>query len=179
MTKRGRKRALPPPLPPRGDAVGHREFLATFDFDCGELVPGHRFIARGISRCRIPGPDENERDDGQMTGIGFEYELVPGVPAHPGRELFAYLVSIRYEADVDLPWGPADGGAIAPFEGGSSTHGSLGDWPLPDDARLLTFTLFGVDPETRRSSYSNPAGRVIVDLVTKRAEWQPAPIDVD
>ena len=64
-----------------------------------------------------------------------------------------------------------DGGAIAPFEGGASTHGSRGDWPLPAAARRLTFTLFGI-PAGSRVPSEEPSGELVVDLGQRTAEWR-------
>jgi hypothetical protein len=64
---------------------------------------------------------------------------------------------------VELPRYPNDGGAIAPFEGGDATHGARGDWPLPPDATVLTFSLSAVNP-AGFADCSDPAGDLVVDL---------------
>ena len=142
--------------------------LVSFDIDCGFLVAGHRFIARGIS------------DDGllsEFTGdpypcISLEYELVPGVEsAEAAGNIFPFLVGIEYETDAPLPWVPSDGGAIAPFVGGQSTHGSRGSWPLPREARFLRFTLRGVDEQTGWPREA-PDGVLVVDLQGFNAVFQ-------
>jgi hypothetical protein len=76
------------------------------------------------------------------------------------------------EADVKLPWHPNDGGVIAPFEGGTATHGSRGDWPLPPDATVLTFSLAGVNADGF-ADHQNPAGDLVVDVVRGEAAWRP------
>lgn len=170
--------------------------FVTFDVDCGEVLPGHRFVARGLSGplvIALPEPllDEDDDDDDEWRsegdepseeyrtpeqvaldvaggpgypGFDLEYELVPGL--RDGQDFFDALVGIWYEADVLLPWDPDDNGVLARFEGGSSTHGSRGAWPLPPDARVLTFTLnppmaFGGDP----------FGELVVHLDTAQARW--------
>lgn len=45
--------------------------LVTFDIDCGELAPGHHFVARGLSGCETPHPDD------------LAVDLEP-LPEHPG-----------------------------------------------------------------------------------------------
>lgn len=63
------------PVPARGPELPEDRMLVSFDIDCGYLLAGHRFIARGIA------------DDGLITGeseepypgFSFEYELAPGV----------------------------------------------------------------------------------------------------
>jgi hypothetical protein len=99
---------------------------------------------------------------------------VPGVqPLTDPSMMFEYLVHVAYEADVVLPWHAADGGAIAPFEGGASTHGSLGDWPLPSGARNLRLQLSG--PHRRLPGgglqRSPVVGALEVDLVAGTASW--------
>jgi hypothetical protein len=64
-----------------------------------------------------------------------------------------------------------DGGALAPFKGGVSTHGSLGDRPLPAGARRLTFRLYAVGESGHRKD--EPAGAIDVDLVERTATWRP------
>ncbi|MGJ7440540.1 hypothetical protein [Aquipuribacter sp. MA13-6] len=189
-------------LPSRADVLQAAPLLCTFDVDCGEVLPGHRFIARGLSgpsELPLPWGDEDDEDgedgeDGEdeyrspeqialdMAGrsgypaFALEYELVPGIP--PSAEegsFFDHLVGITYDADVLLPWDGDDGGAIAPFEGGPSTHRSRGEWPLPPDARVLTFTLF--PPMSLADDGSDegpkPLGRLVVDLETSSGRWVP------
>lgn len=129
-------------------------------------------IARGLSDVgHLDGPGWDESLVApSVQGFALEYELVPGVPPEQGENVFRYLVRIEYEADVELPWEPADGGALAPFEGGLSTHGSRGDWPLPADARRLTFTMFGLTPGTTFPS-EEASGELVVDLSSRSAEW--------
>jgi len=143
--------------------------LVSFDIDCGYLLSGHRFIARGIA------------DDGLITGeneepypgFSFEYELAPGVESGEGagEGIGPFLVGIEYGADVALPSVPADGGAIAPFVGGPTTRGTRGSWPLPRDARLLKFVLYGLDAGSSWPR-ETPDGVLTVDLQSSEATFQ-------
>ena len=143
--------------------------LVAFDVDCGCLVEGHRFIARGLSDAgTVSGPTAAD----SAPGFSFQYEFVPGLPPRDGGP-GPYLVGIEYEADVPLPWEPVDSGAIAPFEGGESTHGSRGSWPLPRNAGQLRFTLYGID-HAERWPRQEPDGVLVVDLHDGSAQWQPA-----
>lgn len=136
--------------------------LHAFDIDCGPMAQGHHFVARGLAA--------SLSDDG---GISLEYELVPGVEVGPEERIFHYIVGIEYRPDVELPEEPQDGGAMAPFEGGPSTHGSRGDWPLPDGAQRLTFRIFPV--ETSGFQAETAAGDLTVDLTTGAATWTARP----
>ncbi len=174
-------------VPPRGAAFDDQPMLLVFDVDCGELIPGHHFIARGLGGpARLSVLDYWDGDNAELEqmlefeeaggypGFSLEYEFVPGVPPpEDGRSFFHYLVGISYKADVGLPWQPNDGGAIAPFEGGATTHGSRGDWPLPPDATVLTFSLASPDP-AGFTDPDHPAGDLVVDLVRGAAVWRPA-----
>jgi hypothetical protein len=111
---------------------------------------------------------------GGYLGFTLEYQLVPGVPAvDGGGNLFRFLVGVSYAADSELPWWPNDGGAIAPFEGGDATHGFRGDWPLPPDAKVLTFSLASRDQAGFADS-ENPAGALVVDLARGTAVCRSA-----
>ena len=168
--KRERQRA-DLPIPPRGPNVERQadRMLFTFDVDCGELISGHRFIARGI--CDQGMGDWHELGADVPT-FSLEYELVPGVPGVEDERFLSYLVGIEYQCDVPLPWTPNDGGAMAPFKGGVSTHGSRGDWPFPRSARILRFVLTGVDGSTGLSR-GEPDGVLVVDLQDETATWKP------
>lgn len=183
-------------LPARSSALRGRPMILSFDVDCGEVLPGHRFIARGLSGpwlLDLPELDEDEEEDedetghtldrgpfeeyrtseqitedvagaGGYPGFALEYELVPGL--REDQNLFEALVGVWYEADVPLPWEPGDSGALAPFQGGSSTHGSRGDWPLPPDTRVLTFTL-----QRPMHAADDSLGQLLVHLTTGEATW--------
>lgn len=175
-----------PELPPRGAVFRGRAMMLSFDVDCGELIPGHHFIVRGLGGpFRMPICDgmvdddaEDERLRLEFGDVGYpaftlEYELVPGVSAtEAGEDFFRFLVGVCYDADVKLPWYPNDGGVIAPFEGGDATHGARGDWPLPPGAAVLTFSLTGVG--TDGFCGNDPAGDLVVDVVRGDARWHPA-----
>lgn len=164
-----RRRRAGQSIPPRGPRLREDQMLISFDVDCGALAGGHRFIARGISD---KGTIEREESPAGYPAFALEYELVPGVPPEGDERPFAYLVGIEYEADVPLPWYPHDGGAIAPFVGGASTHGSRGDWPLPPTAQVLRFVMSGIDPETKVAR-DVPDGVLIVDFESESAVWKP------
>ena len=69
---------------------------------------------------------EHPQPESSCRAVDLEYELVPGVPPPAKQQrFFQYLVHISYEADAELPWKSADGGAMAPFEGGPSTCADL------------------------------------------------------
>ena len=98
------------------------------------------------------------------------------LPPRVRGTFFVSLVGVSYDADVELPWYPNDGGAIAPFEGGDATHGFRGDWPLPPSATVLTFSLAGIDASGFADD-ENPAGDLVVDVIRGTAVWRPMEAD--
>jgi hypothetical protein len=165
-------------LPARSDGLPATNIIS-FDVDCGELIPGHRFIARGLvdegrSTHDLTSADQTQHQELQMVSLA--YELVPGVPAADAAEGAAatFIVEATYATDVALPWttggsgfGP---GSIDEYAGGASTGGASGPWPLPDNAVHLQFTLYAAGPLTP----DRPSGTLEVDLATRSARWTPA-----
>src|SRR3954453_3483540 len=141
-------------LPPRSDGLPATDIIA-FDVDCGELIPGHRFIARGLvddgrSADDLTSGDQTRHQELQMVSLA--YELVPGVTAAEAAEGAGadFGVEATYATDVPLSWTTGGGGfgpgSIDEYAGGASTGGASGPWPLPDDAARLRFTLYGTGP---------------------------------
>ena len=113
-------------------------------------------------------------DECQM--VDLVYELIPGVaPTEaPDDKSQPLTVDATYGADVPLFWstggtGPDGSGGpgwIEKYEGGSSTIGGLGPWPVPHGARELTFWLQAAHDFTCR-------GALRVDLSSQQARWEP------
>jgi len=166
-------------LPAHSDGLPATNIIS-FDVDCGELIPGHRFIARGLvdegrSADDLTSGDQTSHQELQMVSLA--YELVPGVTADAAEGAGAkFVVEATYATDVALPWttggsgfGP---GSIDVYAGGASTGGASGPWPLPDDAARLQFTLYAVGPRTLDAQY-RLSGTLEVDLPTRSARWTP------
>ncbi len=164
------RRPSPRELPPRSEVLQGSVFLLTFDVDCGEQLSGHVFVGRGLSDDGVGSGPEEDQPGTQLFSL--EYELVPGVAPQFRHDFFRFLVRIEYSADVELPWDATYGGAIAPFEGGTSTHGSRGSWPLPADAKRLHFDLYPV-PQGQIWPADDSSGRLTVDLTEQSARWMP------
>jgi hypothetical protein len=143
-------------LPPRGPGVPGCLDLS-LDLDVGELVRGHRVIVRGI--CLHGG------------GLVLQYELAPGITARMQRRgVPALFFGVAYGSDVpaeDEDQG-SEVGALAPGEGGATTHGSR-SFPLPpDNARLAWFEFFAAAGD----SYERPVSKMTVDLTTGQAQLE-------
>jgi hypothetical protein len=122
-------------LPPRGPGVPGCLDLS-FDVDVGELVRRHRVIARGI--CLHGG------------GLVLQYEIAPGIKARMWRRgVRALLFSVACGTDAGTDVKEPGLGAIAPGEGGATTHGSR-SFPLPPDgARVVWFEFFAAGDDRR------------------------------
>ncbi|MGI4896043.1 MAG: hypothetical protein ACRYF3_13115 [Janthinobacterium lividum] len=171
-------------MPPRSPRLSDR-LLATFDLDCGELIPGHRLIARGLA-------DEGRSSDDLAGGVdnteeqmvGLEYELVPGITAEEAAAagVYDFTVDAGYGVDVPLAWNTGDerSGPLSQYraEGGPSSAGQFGPHPLPDGARQVRFTLYPVMAERVAAGHPyaglEPAGQVVIELGAGTARWVPA-----
>ena len=100
----------------------------------------------------------------------------PGVEAAeaPTDKSQPFTVDATFGADVPLFWstgGTGPGGSGGPgwiekYQGGSSTLGGLGPWPVPYGAQHLTFWLHAADDDKCR-------GALKVDLNNHAARWEP------
>ncbi len=171
-------------LPDRSQRITEN-LLVSFDVDCGELVPGHHFIARGLSdqgfsRDDFTDSDPAGREEYRMTCL--EYELVPGLtPEEVAAGHVGYqAIDAAYAADVPPSWDTGDSrsgpGSLYKATGGPSTEGQCGPHPLPQEAQRVSFTLFPITREGiakgRRAAVDEPAGTLAIDLIAKSAVWQ-------
>lgn len=97
-----------------------------FDADLGDLIDGHRVIARGL-----------ERDPGVL-----HYVFVPGLTEDEVAEKgpFFWYWTPQAEDDAGTGYAGGDGGALS-TRGGPESHGTrdLGA-PVPASARVLRLT---------------------------------------
>jgi hypothetical protein len=137
-------------LPPRTATDAYladraEELDFEFDVDLGELVEGHRVVARGIMN--LPG------------GAEFHYELMPGwdSPTPPTGW------SVVARDDAGTAYGGVTGRAkLDPPGGGAKTTHGLKDigGPIPGEANVLTLEF---TPERPLTGYTH---RLVVDLST-------------
>ena len=67
-------------VPPRGAVFSGRPMMLVFDVDCGELVAGHHFIARGLGGpFRLPIPADWDGDSAEYEQM-LQFEEADGYP---------------------------------------------------------------------------------------------------
>ncbi|MDI6105729.1 hypothetical protein QLQ12_44845 [Actinoplanes sp. NEAU-A12] len=156
--------------------------------DAGTGAPAHRRTGAPAHRVYVTGLSGSGRSRSDLTSraraiacamASLEYDLVPGVKPEEVVDGFdeQFLIPASYHADVELPWTTAGHSGFGPagiesYAGGDRTHGTCGPWPVPDGARLLTFTLYRPPPSPQEPS--TPAGTVVIDLVARTAQWTVA-----
>lgn len=158
------------------------------DVDCGEVVPGHRLVVRGL---RDDGySDDADKSDymGHYEGkpvrrvVSLVYALIPGLSAgeHQGHLDIDVTVTLDPQPDP-VVWGPvlSMGGERDARAGRAETVGAFGPFVLPEETTRLVATVAQIalsrsgepSPPTRGAG---DLGTVEVDLVSGAAHWTPA-----
>lgn len=167
--------------------------------DCGELLPGHRFIITGLrqdglSDDRMHVDLSNHRPgDRRDPMVSVTYELVPGLA---GDEIHAGLY---VDATVELnpvPLAETSGvvpGSVPSEQDGrpdrAATSGAFGPFRCPDETSEIILhlgsvqvrrfasdgTALNADAEDRRASTRRTTGQAVIDLRRGTARWTPDP----
>lgn len=182
---------------PEGGMAG-KGLLLAFDVDCGEVVPGRHLHLRGL-RDEGHWPDRlgNRLPDdvqGSWQMVSLDWEIVPAVREDDADAAKWYqhdVAEVEYAVDPALSWdmhraSGVGGGTVDVTPGQPSSRGSYGPYPLPVDARQVSFAVF---PYLNRRSVSprgdsaagdviegsqHPVGRVVIDLSAAAARWEVA-----
>ena len=182
----GQARPAKPTLPACGDCrrvpvierALPRPDVQEFTVDCGELLPGFRFVVRGLSR-----GDWVLRAEHRCRLIALDYELVPISGTGRGSSAIdGFDVSLRFTAPIIVVPGnstaPLTAEAVPnlghPDAAGRITAGritgSRGPWPVAAGTQELRFLIYPeVAPSRRRGL--RPAGRLRVDIRAGQADW--------
>jgi hypothetical protein len=156
----------------------------TFDLDCGDAFGGRRLIATGI---RVDGTsdddvhaDYSEHVEGKPVCpmVSLTYRITPALPEPgDGRDIYA---TVRIDPAPDLTFWDQD---LAPgaekVPGVTSTEAAVGPFPLPDGTERITVRLVEATLTAGGGTASSrqpdiDLGKVVVDLPTRAARWQPA-----
>lgn len=165
--------------------------------DCGELLPGHRFVITGLRQDGVSDDQKHVDLSDHRPGarsdamVSVTYELEPGLS---GDELHAGLhvdatVELRptplAEASGTVPGSvpserdgrpdqPATGGAFGPFrcpDGTSEIVLHLG--PIQVQTIASDGTVLNADAGDRLSSAPQLTGRAVIDAEGRTARWIP------
>lgn len=180
---------------PEGGVVG-KGLLLTFDVDCGEVVPGRHLHLRSLrDEGRWPDRLGNRLPDhvhGSWQMVSLQWELVPAVREDDPDAAKWYqhdVADVEYRVDPALGWdlrtaSGVGGGTADATPGQPNSHGTYGPYPLPADARQVSFTVFpyrdrrpGDDRDRIPNSYviegsQHAAGKVVIDLTSGAARWE-------
>jgi len=144
--------------------------LASFDVDCGELLPHFRFVATSLTH-----DGTTVRDRALCRMIWLNYALIPSSPAAGGEQIAlppVFAGPILCTSDTRAQ-NSHDGrrGRHSPTNAGVA--GSRGAWPLIMTTRQMKFLIGGNPPATNIKTRQRPAGFLVVDIGAGSATWYP------
>lgn len=163
--------------------------LLSFNVDCGELLPGHRFVARGLREDGYSDDSVNGEYMGHYEGkpvhpvVSLVYALIPGLsqPEDGGNGL-----DVDVRVVLDPPADPAVWGAVLTMgserdarPGGSETAGAFGPFVLPEATKRVTVELEQISiaptdsPRRTESGSERRLGTLEIELTSGTARWTP------
>lgn len=162
--------------------------LVPLDVDCGEVLPGHRLVVRGLrdAGCSDDATNGDCMDHYEGKPVhrvaSLVYALVPGLSLeeHQGHLDIDVRVTLDPQPDP-VVWGSAltMGGERDARAGRAETVGVFGPFVLPEATRRLVATVtqialsrFGEPSSPTRGA--GDLGAVEVDLASGAAHWTPA-----
>lgn len=160
------------------------------DVDCGEVLPGHRLIARGLRDDGYSNDSFNGDYMGHYEGkpvhrvVSVVYAFTPGLP--PPREHCDYL-DIDAMVVLDPSPDPAVSGLVLTMggerdarPGGSETAGAFGPFMFPEETKrvnveLSQITLVPTDaPRPAAAATGRRLGTLELEITSGAAYWTPA-----
>jgi len=149
-----------------------RPDIQEFTADCGELLPGLRFVVRGLSR-----GDWVLRAEHRCRLITLDYELVPISGTRRASAIDGVDLSPRFTAPIivvpDSSTAPLTAEEVSNLvhqDAAGRITGSRGPWPVAAGTQELRFLIYPeVAPGRRRGL--RPAGRLRVDIRAGQAHW--------
>lgn len=164
--------------------------LLSCNVDCGDVLPGHRLVAKGLrddgySNDSLNG-DYMEHYEGKPVHrvASLVYALIPGL-SQPDRGSNGLDVDARVV--IDPPPDPAVWGSVLTMgaerdarPGGSETAGAFGPFVLPEGTERVSIELsqFTLGPTDSQRGVETPEerrlGTVELDIASGAAHWTPA-----
>ena len=145
--------------------------LASFEVDCGELLPHFRFVATSLTH---DGTTVRDQTLCRMTWLN--YELIPTAGLPDGHQmaqppaLFTGPILCISDTKVHID---DDGRRRRHSVNGAGAAGSRGPWPLIMTTRQMRFLIGQNPPGNGGNARQQPAGALVVDISAGTAIWQP------
>lgn len=162
--------------------------LVPFDVDCGEVLPGHRLVVRGLRHDGYSDDGLNGEYMDHFEGkpvhrvVSLVYALVPGLSEqeHHGSLDVDATVVLDPQPDPAV-WGPVltMGGERDARADRAETLGAFGPFVFPEATEQLTATLTQITisrPGAPSPSTSSTGlqGTMAVEIASGAARWTPA-----
>jgi hypothetical protein len=162
--------------------------LVAFEIDCGEVLAGHRFLAKGLrydgnSDDRVLS-DYSEHAPGKPVHrmVSLTYSLVPGLSIDELRAGLSIDARITLEPPADSDYWDAvlsPGGEHDATPGTDATNGAIGPFVLPTATRRVTIELVELslsrasESRSREDDDERIAGHLEIDVPAGMASWTP------
>lgn len=175
------------PSPPQNS---ESRMLVSCDVDCGEVLPGHRFVARGLRHDGQSNDSYNGDYMGHYEGkpvhpmVSLVYVLVPGLTEQRlrdgGLDIDATVV-LDPQPDP-MVWGSVltMGSERDARAGGAESSGAFGPFILPEATERITATLSQIfvvrvgGPLPSGSGTERQLGTLEVEISSGTVTWTPA-----
>ena len=162
--------------------------LVPCNVDCGEVLPGHRLVVRGLRHDGYSDDAINGDCMGHYEGkpvhrvVSLVYALVPGLSEQEHQGSLDIDVTVVLDPQPD----PAVWGSVLTMGGerdaradGAETSGEFGPFVFPEATERVTATVTqitvgrpGAPPPSTRSA--GRLGSVEVEITSGAAHWTPA-----
>ena len=162
--------------------------LIPCNVDCGDVLPGHRLVVRGLRHDGYSNDDLNGEYMGHYEGkpvhrvVSLVYALVPGLSEqeHSGSLDIDMTVALDPQPDPAV-WGAVltMGSERDGIADGAETLGAFGPFVFPESTERITATLTqitvsrpGTPPPSNIST--EHLGTFEVEIASGAARWAPA-----
>ena len=164
------------------------QVLVSCNVDCGDVLPGHRLVVRGLRHDGYSGDavngDHMDHYEGKPVHrvVSLVYALVPGLSEEEHQGDLDVDATVVLDPQPD----PAVWGSILTMGGerdartdGAETSGAFGPFVLPEATERVTATLTQITISRPAAPHASPrsAGRLgtfELDIASGAAHWTPA-----
>lgn len=163
--------------------------LLSCNVDCGEALPGHRLVARGLRDDGYSNDSLNHDYMGHYDGkpvhrvVSLVYALIPGL----SQREHGNSLDVDARVVLDPPPDPAVWGSVLTMGGerdarpaASETAGAFGPFVFPDGTKRLNVELSQVTlvatgaPSPAETATERRLGTLELEITSGAAHWTPA-----